>query len=102
MTGTPKKRSVEFLQGIEGFERGPYSGVFGYWCAGGGVTGLLRSAASFFMTPRGMVTKNGTLVLVVPSLLSLIRRLSGKRPMLNLTVLSVVSVLLAERGDGTG
>ncbi|KAF5354923.1 hypothetical protein D9756_005663 [Leucocoprinus leucothites] len=32
----PKKRSVELLQNIEGFERGPYSGVFGYWCAGGG------------------------------------------------------------------
>ncbi len=36
MTGAPKKRSVELLQGLEGFERGPYSGVFGYWCAGGG------------------------------------------------------------------
>ncbi|KAF7784097.1 hypothetical protein Agabi119p4_262 [Agaricus bisporus var. burnettii] len=35
MTGAPKKRSVELLQGIEGRERGPYSGVFGYWCAGG-------------------------------------------------------------------
>ncbi|KAF9445312.1 para-aminobenzoic acid synthetase [Macrolepiota fuliginosa MF-IS2] len=36
MTGAPKKRSVELLQQLEGFERGPYSGVFGYWCAGGG------------------------------------------------------------------
>ncbi|KXN88785.1 Putative aminodeoxychorismate synthase [Leucoagaricus sp. SymC.cos] len=36
MTGAPKKRSVELLQSIEGKERGPYSGVFGYWCAGGG------------------------------------------------------------------
>ncbi|KAF5352375.1 hypothetical protein D9756_005962 [Leucocoprinus leucothites] len=36
MTGAPKKRSVELLQSIEGHERGPYSGVFGYWCAGGG------------------------------------------------------------------
>lgn len=35
MTGAPKKRSVELLQSIEGCERGPYSGVFGYWCAGG-------------------------------------------------------------------
>lgn len=36
MTGAPKKRSVELLQSIENRERGPYSGVFGYWCAGGG------------------------------------------------------------------
>lgn len=65
------------------------------------VTGLLQSAASFFMTPRGTVTKSGMLVLVVPSLLSLIRRPSGKRPMSNLMVLFVVSVHLAERVDGT-
>jgi len=36
MTGAPKKRSIELLQSIEGHERGLYSGVFGYWCAGGG------------------------------------------------------------------
>ncbi|KAH9951029.1 para-aminobenzoic acid synthetase [Amylocystis lapponica] len=36
MTGAPKKRSVEILQSLEGQERGIYSGVFGYWCVGGG------------------------------------------------------------------
>ncbi|KAG1757186.1 ADC synthase [Suillus lakei] len=36
MTGAPKKRSVEILQSLEDEERNVYSGVFGYWCAGGG------------------------------------------------------------------
>lgn len=35
MTGAPKKRSVELLQELEHEERGIYSGVCGYWCAGG-------------------------------------------------------------------
>jgi para-aminobenzoate synthetase len=36
MTGAPKKRSVEILQSLEDDKRGLYSGVFGYWCVGGG------------------------------------------------------------------
>ncbi|KAG1813323.1 ADC synthase [Suillus subaureus] len=36
MTGAPKKRSVQILQTLEDEERNVYSGVFGYWCAGGG------------------------------------------------------------------
>ncbi|KAG5735697.1 putative aminodeoxychorismate synthase, partial [Termitomyces sp. T112] len=36
MTGAPKKRSVEILQTLEDEERNLYSGVFGYWCVGGG------------------------------------------------------------------
>lgn len=36
MTGAPKKRSVEILQNLEDSERSLYSGVFGYWCVGGG------------------------------------------------------------------
>ncbi|KAG5651425.1 hypothetical protein H0H81_008709, partial [Sphagnurus paluster] len=36
MTGAPKKRSVEILQTLEDRERSLYSGVFGYWCIGGG------------------------------------------------------------------
>ncbi|OAX34249.1 para-aminobenzoate synthase [Rhizopogon vinicolor AM-OR11-026] len=36
MTGAPKKRSVGILQQLEDEERNVYSGVFGYWCAGGG------------------------------------------------------------------
>lgn len=36
MTGAPKKRSVEILQTLEDNERSLYSGVFGYWCVGGG------------------------------------------------------------------
>jgi para-aminobenzoate synthetase component 1 len=31
ITGTPKKKSVEILQRIEGYERGFFSGVFGYF-----------------------------------------------------------------------
>ncbi|KAI9463896.1 ADC synthase [Boletus coccyginus] len=36
MTGAPKKRSVEILQTLEDNERSVHSGVFGYWCVGGG------------------------------------------------------------------
>lgn len=36
MTGAPKKRSVEILRTLEDSERNVYSGVFGYWCVGGG------------------------------------------------------------------
>ena len=36
MTGAPKKRSVEILQNLEDSSRNIYSGVFGYWCVGGG------------------------------------------------------------------
>ena len=36
MTGAPKKRSVEILRTLEDEPRSVYSGVFGYWCAGGG------------------------------------------------------------------
>jgi para-aminobenzoate synthetase len=36
MTGAPKKRSVEILQSLEDDPRGIYSGIFGYWCVGGG------------------------------------------------------------------
>lgn len=36
MTGAPKKRSIEVLQTLEDHERSIYSGVFGYWCVGGG------------------------------------------------------------------
>lgn len=36
MTGAPKKRSVEILQTLEDGPRSIYSGVFGYWCVGGG------------------------------------------------------------------
>ncbi|TFK77371.1 para-aminobenzoate synthase [Pluteus cervinus] len=36
MTGAPKKRSVEILQTLEDDDRSVYSGVFGYWCVGGG------------------------------------------------------------------
>jgi para-aminobenzoate synthetase len=36
MTGAPKKRSVEILQTLEDHDRSIYSGIFGYWCVGGG------------------------------------------------------------------
>jgi len=36
MTGASKKRSVEILQTLEDHDRSIYSGVFGYWCVGGG------------------------------------------------------------------
>ncbi|KZT05839.1 para-aminobenzoic acid synthetase [Laetiporus sulphureus 93-53] len=36
MTGAPKKRSVEILHTLEDDDRSVYSGVFGYWCVGGG------------------------------------------------------------------
>ncbi|KAJ7362554.1 ADC synthase [Mycena albidolilacea] len=36
MTGAPKKRSIEILQTLEDQDRSIYSGVFGYWCLGGG------------------------------------------------------------------
>ena len=36
MTGAPKKRSVEILHSLETEDRNVYSGIFGYWCVGGG------------------------------------------------------------------
>lgn len=46
MTGAPKKRSVELLQGLEKGERGVYAGVAGYWsvCGGGDWSVVIRSA----------------------------------------------------------
>lgn len=46
MTGAPKKRSVQLLQGIEGRERKLYSGVVGYWsvCGAGDWSVVIRSA----------------------------------------------------------
>ncbi|KDQ10448.1 hypothetical protein BOTBODRAFT_163733 [Botryobasidium botryosum FD-172 SS1] len=49
MTGAPKKRSVEILQTLEGAERRVYSGICGYWCAGGAgdFSIVIRSAYRF-------------------------------------------------------
>ena len=44
MTGAPKKRAVEILQGLEGHPRGLYSGTYGVWRADG--------SAEFAMTIR--------------------------------------------------
>ncbi|KAH0609777.1 uncharacterized protein H6S33_012323 [Morchella sextelata] len=46
MTGAPKRRSVQLLRGIEGGERGLYSGVVGYWsvCGAGDWSVVIRSA----------------------------------------------------------
>ncbi|KAF8477316.1 ADC synthase [Kalaharituber pfeilii] len=46
MTGAPKKRSVELLQGMEEEDRGLYSGVMGYWsvCGGGDWSVTIRTA----------------------------------------------------------
>ncbi|KAH7100134.1 para-aminobenzoic acid synthetase [Auriculariales sp. MPI-PUGE-AT-0066] len=56
MTGAPKKRSVEILQRLECRSRGMYSGVVGYWCAGGGAdwSVVIRSAVN-----TGKVTEDG-------------------------------------------
>ncbi|GAA4194451.1 hypothetical protein GCM10022288_29970 [Gryllotalpicola kribbensis] len=35
MTGAPKRRAVELLQGLEGVPRGAYAGAFGYFAADG-------------------------------------------------------------------
>ncbi|KKZ61291.1 aminodeoxychorismate synthase [[Emmonsia] crescens] len=49
MTGAPKKRSCELLQKIEGEKRGIYSGVMGYFDAGGRAcfSVLIRTAYSW-------------------------------------------------------
>ncbi|RPB16166.1 para-aminobenzoate synthase [Morchella conica CCBAS932] len=46
MTGAPKRRSVQLLRGLEGRERGLYSGVVGYWsvCGAGDWSVVIRSA----------------------------------------------------------
>ncbi|KAI5849603.1 ADC synthase [Morchella snyderi] len=46
MTGAPKRRSVQLLRGMEGRERGLYSGVVGYWsvCGAGDWSVVIRSA----------------------------------------------------------
>jgi para-aminobenzoate synthetase len=67
MTGAPKKRSVELLQTLEqNCCRGLYSGVCGYWCAGGGgdFSVIIRSAfrdgrerdGSWYLGAGGAVT----------------------------------------------
>ncbi|KAI0688669.1 para-aminobenzoate synthase [Cytidiella melzeri] len=52
MTGAPKKRSVEILHGLENVDRGVYSGVFGYWCVGGGSDWSVTIRSCFKLDPK--------------------------------------------------
>ncbi|KAI0814804.1 para-aminobenzoic acid synthetase [Irpex lacteus] len=52
MTGAPKKRSVEILHGLENQDRSVYSGVFGYWCVGGGSDWSVTIRSCFKYEPR--------------------------------------------------
>jgi len=51
MTGAPKKRSVEILQTLEDHKRSLYSGVFGYWCVGGGTDWSVTIRSCFKLDP---------------------------------------------------
>ncbi|PPQ67157.1 hypothetical protein CVT25_005758 [Psilocybe cyanescens] len=53
MTGAPKKRSIEILQNLEDQERGIYSGVFGYWCVGGGGDWSVTIRSCFKLDEQG-------------------------------------------------
>lgn len=52
MTGAPKKRSVEILHALENKDRSVYSGVFGYWCVGGGSDWSVTIRSCFKYEPR--------------------------------------------------
>lgn len=57
ISGTPKKRTVEIIKEIEGYERGYFTGVFGYFDGKN-----LYSAVSIRyieQTPHGLVYKSG-------------------------------------------
>lgn len=57
ISGTPKKKSVEIIEKIEGYERGYFSGIFGYYDGES-----LYSAVSIRyieQTPEGLVYKSG-------------------------------------------
>lgn len=53
MTGAPKKRSVEILHSLEDSDRDVYSGVFGYWCVGGGSDWSVTIRSCFKYEPVG-------------------------------------------------
>lgn len=60
MTGAPKKRSVEILQNLEAQERAIYSGVFGYWCVGGGGDWSVTIRSCFkYQESNGFTQKDG-------------------------------------------
>jgi len=57
ISGTPKKKSIEIIEEIEGYERGYFSGIFGYYDGEN-----LYSAVSIRyieQTPLGLVYKSG-------------------------------------------
>lgn len=57
ISGTPKKKSVELIESIEGYERGYFSGIFGYFDG----KNLYSAVAIRFIeqTEEGLVYKSG-------------------------------------------
>lgn len=57
ISGTPKKKSVEIIEKIEGYERGYFSGIFGYFDG----TNLYSAVSIRFIekTDAGLVYKSG-------------------------------------------
>ncbi|HEX5623776.1 MAG TPA: aminodeoxychorismate synthase component I [Sulfuricurvum sp.] len=57
ISGTPKKKTVEIIESIEGYERGFFTGVFGYFDG----KDLYSAVAIRFIeqTPHGLIYKSG-------------------------------------------
>ncbi|MCX7679602.1 MAG: aminodeoxychorismate synthase component I [Spirochaetes bacterium] len=57
VTGAPKRRTVEIIKAAEGYDRGYYTGIFGYF--DGNVLDSAVMIRFIEKTPRGLVYKSG-------------------------------------------